>query len=64
MPVLYSGQFDEGEVRAALWSLELEGSVAEPGYMNPEGVVTFHSASGQVYKTLIENDEQPKGEAA
>lgn len=64
VPVLYSGQFDEAEVRAALWSLELEGSVAEPGYMNPEGVVTYHSASGQAYKTLIEGDEHPKGEAA
>ncbi|GAA1639362.1 hypothetical protein GCM10009700_27880 [Brevibacterium sanguinis] len=36
----------------------------EPGYMNPEGIITFHSASGQVYKTLIENDELPKGAAA
>lgn len=64
VPVLYQGLFDEMAIRKALADLFWEGSVAEPGYMEPEGIVTFHSASGQVYKTLIENDELPKGAAA
>lgn len=64
VPVLYIGPFSERAIHRALADLQLEGSVAEPGYMTPEGVVTFHSASNSVFKTLIEGDEQPKGEGA
>lgn len=64
VPVLYQGPFSEDAVVGTLAQLRGTGSVAEPGYMNPEGVVTFHSASGQVYKTLLENDELPKGAVA
>lgn len=64
VPVLYQGKFSEEQIEATLWVLRNHGSIAEPGYMNPEGVVTFHSASNSVFKTLIEGDEQPKGEAA
>jgi hypothetical protein len=28
--------------------------------MNPEGVVIYHTASGQLFKKTIENDEKPK----
>lgn len=35
---------------------------AAPGFMRPEGVVVYHSA-GQVFKALIENDDQPKGDS-
>lgn len=64
VPVLYEGPFREVSVRAALAELQTFGSRAEPGFMKPEGIITFHTASGQVYKTLIENDELPKGVAA
>lgn len=64
VPVLYEGPFGEDHIRTALWDLQDKGSAAEPGYMNPEGIITFHSASGQVYKTLIEHDELPKGAVA
>lgn len=64
VPVLYQGKFSEEQIEATLWVLRNHGSIAEPGYMNPEGVVTFHTASNSVFKTLIENDEQPKGEVA
>lgn len=64
VPVLYQGPFSERAIHRALADLQLEGSVAEPGYMRPEGIVTFHSASNSVFKTLIENDELPKGAVA
>lgn len=64
VPVLYQGPFDQFAIEICRDSLRILGSRAEPGYMNPEGVVTFHGASNSVFKTLIENDEQPKGEAA
>lgn len=41
--------------------LRQEGSVHVPGYMNPEGVVVYHTASQHVYKVLCENDEGHKG---
>lgn len=36
------------------------GSSAAPGYMNPEGIVIFHPASGQFFKKTIVGDEKPK----
>lgn len=64
VPVLYQGPFDQLDIYQALARLQHEGSLAEPGYMNPEGIVIFHSASNSVFKTLIENDELPKGAVA
>lgn len=64
VPVLYQGPFSEGAIRLALAGLFSEGSLAEPGYLDPEGVVVFHSASNSVFKILIENDELPKGAVA
>ncbi len=61
VPILYEGLFDTESIENVLDSLRLTGSRAVPGFMNPEGVVVFHKASGQLFKKLIENDEQPKG---
>ena len=46
----------------ALGTLRYEGSRAAPGFMKPEGIVVFHSASGSLYKVTLENDDQHKGE--
>ncbi|HTJ85003.1 MAG TPA: RNA ligase family protein [Polyangiaceae bacterium] len=48
----------------ALSRLRENGSVAAPGCMNPEGVVVFHSASGQLFKVTLEKDDAPKGRVA
>lgn len=45
----------------ALRELAWHGSWAAPGYMTPEGVVVFHTASNQLFKVTIEKDESPKG---
>lgn len=43
--------------------LSTHGSQAAVGFDNPEGVVVFHSASNQVFKVLLENDDVPKSVA-
>jgi hypothetical protein len=64
VPVLYAGQFDTDAIEAALSHLRLNGSVAAPGFMNPEGVVVYHTAGRVGFKKTIHKDEVPKGQAA
>lgn len=64
VPVLYEGPFSELEIDGALGLLRAYGSVAAPGFMNPEGIVVYHTAARQVFKVLLENDEISKTEAA
>lgn len=61
VPILYRGEFDTAVVAQCLERLRTEGSVASPGFMNPEGVVVFHMASGSLFKKTILKDEEPKG---
>jgi hypothetical protein len=56
VPVLYEGEFSTSAVVQVYNELMRTGSQAVPGFMNPEGVIVFHSASGQVYKYLGEDD--------
>ena len=60
VPVLWDGIFTTEAVSTQIERLRTLGSVAAPGFMNPEGVVVFHAASGTLFKKTIENDDQPK----
>jgi len=60
VPVLYRGVFDTAEVERCIDSLCANGSVAAPGFMNPEGVVVYHVAGRVGFKKTIERDEVPK----
>ena len=60
VPVLYQGNFTQENIERALGRLIGEGSVAAPGFMNPEGVVIYHTASNTLFKKTIGNDG-PKG---
>jgi hypothetical protein len=60
VPVLSKDLFDLDEVARCLGQLRLLGSVAAPGFMNPEGIVVFHEASGHVFKATLDNDGEPK----
>jgi hypothetical protein len=62
VPILYSGKFSTETVKCILSDLERVGSQAAPGFMNPEGVVIFHTASRTLWKKTIKNDEYHKGE--
>ena len=61
VPVLYTGVFDTAFITGAVTLLSATGSVAAPGFMKPEGVVIYHTASGHLYKKTCEKDEQHKG---
>jgi hypothetical protein len=50
VPVLYEGQFDTDVVTTIYTGLRASGSWAAPGFMNPEGVVIFHTARGATFK--------------
>ncbi|AKU93352.1 hypothetical protein AKJ09_00084 [Labilithrix luteola] len=64
VPVLYAGPWAQDAIDATLEKLRGEGSVAAPGFMQPEGVVVFHAASRQLFKVLLENDHLPKAKAS
>jgi hypothetical protein len=51
----------ESFIKECLDKLRATGSVAAPGFMNPEGIVIYHVAGGHLYKKTIDNDERPKG---
>lgn len=62
VPVLYSGSNGiDYAVRCRLSELETFGSAAAPGFMNPEGIMVYHTAAGHSFKVTIKNDEEPKG---
>ncbi|QBZ73397.1 RNA ligase [Streptomyces phage Heather] len=63
-PVLYQGTFSEGEITAALTRLARFGSVAAPGFMNPEGICVWHSQTRQVFKVTLDNNDAGKWETA
>ena len=60
VPELYRGPFVMEAINWQLTTLDLEGSRAAPGFMNPEGIVVFHTAAQVGFKKTIENDEVPK----
>ena len=61
VPMLYTGIFTTEACNEALEYLETNGSLASPGFMNPEGIVIFHVHAGISFKKTIKNDEVPKG---
>ncbi|MET0888327.1 MAG: RNA ligase family protein [Mycetocola sp.] len=63
VPVLYEGPNDNDAIDEALDRLDSLGSVAAPGFMDPEGIVVFHSASRTMFKVAIKGDEAPKSMA-
>lgn len=61
VPVLYRGVFQTQACEQALHILRENGSVAAPGFKNPEGIVCFHTAANVGFKKTLEKDEVPKG---
>lgn len=64
VPVLYRGPFSDDAIRYALDALRRGGSAAAPGFMNPEGVVVFHTASGVLFKCTLGSDGAKGAERA
>ena len=62
IPILYDGIMDDiySPILKAIDSLKLNGSIAAPGYMSPEGIVIFHVQGNLFFKKTLQNDEVPK----
>lgn len=62
VPILDKGIFDITCIYSALDKLIVNGSFAVPGFMNPEGIVIYHTAGNLYFKKTIKNDEKGKNE--
>jgi hypothetical protein len=60
VPVMYHGIFHTEDVVSCLEDLSKHGSMAAPGFVDPEGVVTYHTAGNVGFKKTLKNDEVPK----
>lgn len=62
VPILGLHTFDVGYIDTVMAILKEQGSAAAPGYMNPEGIIIYHTQSKQMYKKTFEMDDTGKGE--
>ncbi|MFA5324152.1 MAG: RNA ligase family protein [Smithella sp.] len=62
VPVLAVGDFTTEIVIHCLNNLKNYGSKAAPGFMQPEGVIIYHTVANIMFKKTLENDEKGKGE--
>lgn len=60
VPILYQSLFTTIWPEIILTRLNHRGSVAAPGFMNPEGIVVFHVAGNVGFKMTLDNDGVPK----
>ena len=63
VPVLYRGYFSTGIADAMLCDLTEVGSLASPGFMDPEGIIVYHIAGRVGFKKTIKDDDKAKGAA-
>jgi hypothetical protein len=61
VPVLYEGLFSQNVIEQIIEYFRAQGSIAVPGFMDPEGVVVWHEAARQLFKITVKDDEKPKG---
>ncbi len=62
VPKLYEGLFSEHVINLELDRLKKAGSRAAPNFMNPEGIVIWHTHARMMFKKTIEGDEYHKGQ--
>jgi hypothetical protein len=55
VPVLHNGEFDTTAINSAMTLLKINGSVAVPGFKNPEGIVVYHQASRTQFKKTFDD---------
>lgn len=61
VPVLIRGPNRHDAIDITLDLLRERGSYAAPGFMDPEGIVIWHTAANMGFKKTIKRDEVPKG---
>lgn len=64
VPLLYEGPFEQDSIECQIERLRFDGSRAAPGFLDPEGIVVFHTAANIGFKKTIKDDESPKSALA
>jgi len=62
VPILYQGLFDQKMIDECLKMLREGGSLASIGFMEPEGIIIYHTALCKGFKVTLEKDEKPKSQ--
>lgn len=62
VPQLWEGMMEFLPLPYIMTLLELYGSTAAPGFMKPEGIVIYHTASKVCFKKTFEKDTEGKGD--
>ena len=60
VPTLFKAEFDTNIINGVLQALAYNGSEAAPGFMDPEGIIVWHTAGNFGFKKTIKHDEVPK----
>lgn len=60
VPLLYAGDFTTEAIDEIMDALAYTGSAAAHGFMRPEGIIVYHSATGTLFKRTFENDDTGK----
>lgn len=58
VPTLYTGDFSTSRIEDVLYDLSVKGSAAAPGFMNPEGIIIYHSAANLYFKRTFRDDHK------
>lgn len=56
VPLLHQGPLPTAKLEELLNNLKEKGSVAVPGFLDPEGVVIKHLGGGHLYKITLDGD--------
>ena len=62
VPVIWTGPFDKLSIEYEMALLADIGSHAAPGFMQPEGIVIYHTQGNVMFKKTFANDEAGKGD--
>lgn len=58
VPTLYTGPFDTQEIEEVMTKLWRAGSYAAPGFMDPEGIIVYHTANGVLFKKTFDDNHK------
>jgi hypothetical protein len=62
VPILWRSEMAKFDCQRLLSALSQGGSLAAPGFDNPEGIVIYHTASEQLFKATCQNDDKRKSD--
>lgn len=58
VPTLYTGEFDTAVINHLMYELQGKGSLASPGFMNPEGIMVYIPSASQYFKAPFDKNHK------